>query len=101
VAAAPYSAEPAQSRRREDGPAGVLTLSEVFDDDDFDDSFEEELPFDPEPVVDEDLQAEEARPSLIAAEDEKLKDRLDALIETVKSDQKAVDTEDWPESLIR
>jgi len=101
VAAAPYSAEPAQSRRREDGPAGVLTLSEVFDDDDFDDSFEEELPFDPEPVVDEDLQAEEARPSLIAAEDEKLKDRLDALIETVKSDQKAVDTEDWPESLIK
>ena len=40
VAAAPYSAEPSQSRRRDDGPAGVLTLSEIADDD-----FEDELPF--------------------------------------------------------
>ena len=37
---------------------------------------------------------------MIAAEDEKLKDRLDALIEDVKLDQKASDTSDWPETLI-
>ena len=46
------------------------------------------------------MATEEIRPSLIAAEDEKLKDRLDALIEDVKSDTKSTDEKDWPESLI-
>ena len=110
VAAAPYSAERAQYRRREDGPAGALTLSEVISDDDFEDDLtSEDLPFDPDPVdfdadsevaVEAEAEAEEMRPSLIAAEDEKLKDRLEALIEDVKSDQKGADTEDWPDSLI-
>jgi len=102
VAAAPYSAEPAQYRRREDGLAGTLTLSEVFDEDD---TFEiepvdEELPFDSNATLDEDDNVQETRPSLIAVEDEKLKDRLNALIEDVKVDKKSVDTSDWPESLI-
>ncbi|MDA8708824.1 lysozyme, partial [Hellea sp.] len=95
VAAAPYSAEPSQSRRREDGPAGVLTLSEIADDD-----FEGELPFELDTDKDGDVATEDRRPSLIAAEDEKLKDRLDALIEDVKSDTKSTDEKDWPESLI-
>ncbi|MEP3889963.1 MAG: lysozyme [Hellea sp.] len=115
VAAAPYSAKPAQYRRREDGPAGTLTLSEVFEEDDFEiDLSEDEFPFDPEPesdssadtdfglnpVEDDELGSEGTRPSLIAAEDEKLKDRLNALIEDVKSEQKGVETSDWPDSLV-
>lgn len=115
VAAAPYSAEPAQYRRREDGPAGSLTLSEVFEDDDFEIDLSEDE-FGPDantdtdtdtdtgavlnPMEDDELGLQGERPSLIAAEDEKLKDRLDALIEDVKSDQKGVGRSDWPESLI-
>ena len=103
VAAAPYSAEAAKYRRREDGPAGSLTLSEVFDEDDlFEESSEDELPFDLDSdEIDIDVEEDNNRPSLIAAEDEKLKDRLEALIEDVKSNQKAVDTTEWPESLIK
>jgi len=99
VAATPYSAEPKQYRRRDDGPAGSLTLSEVFEDGD---EFEDDtLPFELD-SGDSDLELQEDnRPSLIAVEDEKLKDRLEALIEDVKSDQKAVDTKQWPESLIK
>lgn len=111
VAAAPYSAEPAQYRRREDGPAGSLTLSEVYEDDDLElDLSEDEFPFEPDtevdsgsdllPITEDEDDLESARPSLIAVEDEKLKDRLNALIEDVKSDKKGVDTRDWPESLI-
>ena len=100
VAAAPYSAQPAQNRRREDGPAGTLTLSEVFEED----SLVENILDDDLPVnLDQNegnIEQKDDRPSLIAVEDEKLKDRLEALIEDVKSDQKTVDTNDWPESLI-
>ena len=99
VAAAPYSAEPAQHRRREDGPAGALTLSEVFEGgEEYEDVYEGELD---SFQGNQDEEKQDSRPSLIAVEDEKLKDRLEALIEDVKSDQKAVDTEDWPESLIK
>ncbi len=99
VAAAPYSAEPAQHRRREDGPAGALTLSEVFEGgEEYEDVYEGELD---SFQGNQDEEKQDIRPSLIAVEDEKLKDRLEALIEDVKSDQKAVDTEDWPESLIK
>ena len=103
VAAAPYSANPAQHRRREDGPTGPLTLSEVFDEDNaFVETSDNDLPFNIEAKEDErDLEKEQKRPSLIAVEDEKLKDRLEALIEDVKSDQKGVVREDWPESLIK
>ena len=104
VAAAPYSAQASQSRRREDGPAGSLTLSEVFDEDDaFEvDLSEDEFPFDPDPdpIDADEAEIEETRPSLIAVEDEKLKDRLNALIEDVKSDKTPSDKSDWPESLI-
>jgi len=102
VAAAPYSAEPAQYRRREDGLAGSLMLSEVFDEsDEFEDTLADDMPFDTDPLEgDLNLKQEDTRPSLIAVEDKKLKDRLEALIEDVKSDQKSVDREDWPESLL-
>ena len=103
VAAAPYSAEPAQQRRRDDGPAGTLTLSEVFDDADaFDGVSSDETSIDSTDDVSEVYeQQEDTRPSLIAVEDEKLKDRLEALIEDLKSDSKPADTEEWPESLIK
>jgi len=98
VAAAPYSAESTQHRRREDSPAGTLTLSEVFDDnDEFEHISGEEVGVDSGPA----RSNKDSSPSLIAVEDEKLKDRLDALIEDVKTDKKAIDTEKWPESLIK
>lgn len=102
VAAAPYSAERAQHRRREDGPAGSMTLSEVFDENDaFEiDPVEDNLQLDTDQIVPDEDEAEDTRPSLIAVEDEKLKDRLNALIEDVKSDKASVSAEDWPESLI-
>lgn len=103
VAAAPYSANPVQHRRREDGPMGTLTLSEVFDEDNaFVETSDSELPFNIEAKEDKfDVAKEDKRPSLIAVEDDKLKDRLEALIEDVKSDQKGLGAEDWPESLIK
>ena len=97
VAEAPYSAQSAQYRRRDDGPAGTLTLSEVYEEGDiFEQVSDDEPSFEAAPV-----DAKAGSPSLIAVEDEKLKDRLEALIEDVKSDQKAVNTENWPESLIQ
>jgi len=101
VATVPYEAAASQYRRREDGPAGILTLSEVFDEDDYE--VEDVSPasdiLDLDDIV-QDTQIDENRPSLIAIEDDKLKDRLDALIGDVKSEAKAIDTQDWPESLI-
>lgn len=101
VADAPYSAVPAQQRRRDDGPAGALMLSEVFEGDDeyLDADDEEALPLDLDSADDMTFEDEDS-PSLIAVEGDKLKDRLDALIEDVKSDPKVADTGDWPESLI-
>lgn len=105
VITAPYSATSAQNRRREDSLSGTMSLSEITGDAEVieDGLYEEDLPFIPDTskeVMDDDNEPEQTRPSLIAAEDEKLKDRLDALIEDVKSDQKAADTADWPESFI-
>ena len=119
VKTAPYDLEaekPAEyNRRREDGLAGVLMLSEVYNEDD---EFEDEEIFEEiEASLDQPLElgdqedieeqsetraaAKAARgPSLIAVEDDKLKDRLDALIEDLKGEPKTVDTQDWPESLI-
>lgn len=107
VASAPYSAKRSQNRRREDGPAGALTLSEtVGDSAEYEDVFlEDTLPVEPDDVEqatdnvsknDDNISS----PSLIAAEDERLKDRLEALIEDVKADQGSIEMEDWPESLI-
>ena len=104
----------AHNRRREDGLAGTLMLSEVYNEDDEyeDDEFVEEDAFEQiEAPSSTPLEGEEAEqsaiaaeaapgPSLVAVEDEKLKDRLDALIEDIKGETKAGDIEDWPESLI-
>jgi len=92
VGTVPYEFAPAQNRRRTDGPAGILSLSEVYEDDE---EFEESSLFEPDADVEIDNPT-----SLIADEEEKLKDRLDALIEDVKSDLKATDTSDWPDSLL-
>jgi len=86
-----------QNRRRTDGPSGILSLSEVYEDEPV---LEDEVSLETDLTDEKDIEAETIKPSLIAVEEEKLKDRLDALIEDVKSDQKASDTSDWPESLI-
>ena len=100
VADAPYSAQPAQFRRRDDTPAGSLTLSEVFDEDDYLVADEEEaIPFDLDPADDVTFE-DDASPSLIAVEGDKLKDRLDALIEDVKTEPQKEDNADWPDSLV-
>jgi len=94
VGTVPYEAAPLQNRRRTDGPSGILSLSEVYEDGETD-PFDEALP------IENELDDEPEKPtSLIAAEQEKLKDRLDALIEDVKSDPKGVDTNEWPDTLI-
>ena len=108
VVTSPYDAGVTnKGRRRTDNPSGILSLSDVYEDE-----FEEDLDEDvsnSESSLEEDLtleteletEQETTKPtSLIAAEDAKLKDRLDALIEDVKSDQKGADTTDWPETLI-
>ncbi len=100
VSVAPYNLAPPQTRRREDGPAGVLTLSEVFDGEgDFEaDSVyrDEDLPLEPD----------EAAKSPIAVAAEGLSDRLDALIGEVREGSsrarnEIVSDEAWPESLIQ
>lgn len=98
VEAVPYDASAVPNRRRTDGPSGILSLSEVYEEEE---AFDVEIPVTTETVIEEaGIEDEQKRPSLIAVEEEKLKDRLDALIEDVKTDQKGVDTADWPESLI-
>lgn len=92
IGTVPYDARANQSRRRSDGPSGILSLSDVYEEDG---EFEEDTSMQNEPIVEK-----QKRPSLIAAEEEKLKDRLNALIEDVKSEQEAIDTAEWPESLI-
>lgn len=98
VGTVPYDMQAVQNRRRTDGPSGILSLSDVYDGDEAD---SDELLLDTSTAI-EDIKPDEGqkKPSLIAVEEEKLKDRLDALIEDVKSDQKGIDTSEWPESLI-
>ncbi len=95
------------NRRREDGLAGALMLSEVYNEDDEyedEDVFEQIEASSPDALEEDSESAIAAKaapgPSLVAVEDEKLKDRLDALIEDIKGDTKQSDMEDWPESLI-
>jgi len=104
VSVAPYDVAPVQSRRREDGPAGILTLSEVFDDEDgFEtelDIADEALPFVPDDVDETTL--DKPVPSPIAVAAEGLSDRLDALIDDVReTSPRADDVADWPEALIK
>lgn len=125
VATAPYSATIAPMRRREDGPAGALQLSEldiigeedlenpetdnIIEDEavafDLDDEAEQE----PDPAMDElseiedDTSSEtEDRQSPIAAAATDIVARLDALIEDADIGENRFEgrAADWPESLI-
>ena len=127
VATAPYSATVAPARRREDGPAGALQLSEldIVEDTDLpglNDPIEEistDIAFDldgddaevlnlsPEDEatsedndVSETIEADEVRPSPIAAAATDIVARLDALIEDADTRFEDRDA-DWPESLIK
>jgi len=125
VATAPYSAALAPTRRREDGPAGALQLSEldIIDDADLPEpsaqggtladrimgrtTLDKGISTDSASDPDEDeieaddlpLETDEAMPSPIAAAASDIVARLDALIEDadMRSDDR---DEDWPESLI-
>ena len=114
------------ARRREDGPSGILELSEVYedgverersDDDLVDATYEvddfdyEEVEIDAEALImpyynlaveglDDDKTADKS-PSLIATTASQLSDRLDALIDDVAGDDAAVKAEKWPETLIQ
>ena len=105
VVAAPYDAATNLKRRRTDGPMGILSLSEVYDESEFedidDDTYLDDTHMEETFVLEpEDEMAEELPKSLIAAEEEKLKERLDALIEEAKSDEMSLDDAQWPESLL-
>ena len=89
VGTVPYETSAVHGRRRSDGPSGILSLSDVYED---------EVESIDKATSKANLVDEGQKPSLIAVEEEKLKDRLEALIEDVKSDENGVD--DWPESLI-
>ncbi len=113
VAKVPFDAQLAQSRRREDGPAGILMLSEVIDENDpYEDAAVEETPWvdDKERVLElseefseitssEDPEGLQSGRSVIAEAAADISDRLDALIENVKEDTESYE-KDWPETLI-
>ena len=127
VATAPYAAKLAPTRRREDGPAGALQLSELdivddvevpdsndildvtsspaaeidLDDLDLESQIETDLENDGDVAFDleDDGETDAKRPSPIAAAATDIVARLDALIED--ADARFEDREaDWPESLI-
>lgn len=120
VATAPYEAFVAPTRRREDGPAGALELSEldIVDDTDLADTnnMMENVPTDIAFDLNEDefeaedlsvsngdvsihVGTDEVRTSPIAAAATDIVARLDALIEDADTRFEERDT-DWPESLI-
>ena len=113
VASAPYTAMDTPSRRREDGPAGALQLSEldIIDETEISDPVEEvssadvssETAFDPDDRDDEVsdiVEMEVTAPSPIAAAATDIVARLDALIEDADTRFEDRDAE-WPESLIK
>ena len=119
VATAPYTAMVAPARRREDGPAGALQLSELDIVEDaalpvLNDPIEEistDIAFDLDEVdapdlsqidedVSDDIEVDEPRQSPIAAAATDIVARLDALIEDADTRFEDRDA-DWPESLIR
>jgi len=93
------------ARRRDDGPAGSLTLSEVLDDEELATLDEltalEDVPFEPDNQFDDNR-----GPSPIAVAAAEVSERLDALIDETREDNVVADnieteiTEDWPTSLI-
>ena len=125
VATAPYEARIAPTRRREDGPAGTLQLSELDvlepseptepseleEDTVFEDEEEDivlETAFDTDEAVERTLddvdgiQDDQARaPSPIAAAATDIVARLDALIEDADTDARFDDRDaEWPENLV-
>ncbi|MEP4053347.1 MAG: lysozyme [Litorimonas sp.] len=120
VATAPYEAFVAPARRREDGPAGALQLSELDVVDDVDlteandiledvpteiafDLDEDELETEVSSLLNDDVfervETDESRTSPIAAAATDIVARLDALIEDADTRFEERDA-DWPESLI-
>jgi len=114
------------TRRSEDGPSGILELSEVYEDgvprvreggidddlvdaayeiDDFDDEYVDIALDEPQETDAELDELGETSPppssSLIADTASQLSDRLDALIDNVASDTGEPKAENWPESLIQ
>lgn len=103
VAKVPYESTPIPQRRRED--QGILTLSEVIEDEDLVDSQPEDLSMsdlaDPDVIEDVPVEADanDTPPlSIVKEAADALGDRLDALID---GDDAAPDTTDWPQSLIK
>ena len=113
---------PAYGRRRDDGPSGILELSEIYDDDvprqrghglddDLvdttyevftDDDYEDETQTSFDLDVETDKTSEPAEPSsLIADTASQLSGRLDALIDNVAGDTLEPSSDNWPESLIQ
>jgi len=100
------------NRRRDDGPSGILELSEVYegdeeqgriagiDDDLVDATYEVDDYGYEEGGVLAPLEPDESS-SRIAKTASKISDRLDALIDNVASDNAGNDAQNWPESLIR
>ena len=101
------------TRRREDGPSGILELSEIYEGDDqvqaptvrvADDLVD--ATYEVDDFVDEEanvptISEPDDSSSRIANTASKISDRLDALIDNVASDKPEDDTQDWPESLIQ
>mgnify|MGYP003118670436 CR=1 FL=1 len=111
VAHAPYDAERTPSRRREDGPAGILMLSEIVEDsdtveepkDDPDAPWTEHSDefLSPDGISDDqEREALTSNRSVIAEAAADISDRLDALIDKAR-DEDLSDTQGWPESLIQ
>ena len=120
----PLDAKQTPSRRREDGPAGILMLSEVIDTSDFEETYEEDSDkpwFESNPNSEPDetdiWQSDEfslpedssesqeretlsSSKSVIAEAAADISDRLDALIDKAR-DEDLSDDNDWPESLIQ
>jgi GH24 family phage-related lysozyme (muramidase) len=110
VATAPYEATEAQFRRRDDGPAGVLELSErdaVFDVEDvvsIDEKLQRLDALDAEmvdTVVEADLDRETNQESPIAEAATNIVARLEALIEDADAELGPDEGPDFPESLIQ
>ncbi|MEP1231660.1 MAG: lysozyme, partial [Litorimonas sp.] len=102
-------------RRREDGPSGVLELSDIYEGDDatadsldikddlVDATYEvDDFDYGDDEVQPETITTEVANsPSQIAKTASKISDRLDALIDDVANDDLSRDAENWPTSLIQ
>ena len=111
VARAPHNAERTPSRRREDGPAGILMLSEIVEDSDTIEGSQDDsdAPWmqpseefhSPDDISDgQDREGLTSNRSVIAEAAADISDRLDALIDKAR-DEDVAETQNWPESLIQ